>query len=332
VAERTPIQRRPILTYASFNLHNWHRIDKTKPIELGNTRRSLNFLGGMDEDWFSAVHVAIEARAGVAVVAAARAQRLSVGLAAEDSRGIDYTVQVRSALNDAADSVESCVSILKRMGERCDPYIYHQRVRTFMGGWTADEMPPEGLFYEGVPCAEGDEGVAPLVEATHGGEGSQRTTGPASAWRAERYFGETGAQSSVVPALDAALGIGMSEDGLLGYLLAMRLYMPPEHAAFISALERGPPLRDAILERSQPDLTAAYDRCVAALVEFRKLHFELAYTYVRQWDSRKDDEIQGTGGTPFMPYLKKHRRTTFETLIETPPAWKRKEEEAAAKA
>ena len=61
---------------------------------------------------------------------------------------------------------------------------------------------------------------------------------------------------------------------------------------------------------------AAYDRAVAALVAFRKLHFELAFTYVRQWDSRKDDEIQGTGGTPFMPYLRKHRRTTYETLIE----------------
>ena len=51
-------------------------------------------------------------------------------------------------------------------------------------------------------------------------------------------------------------------------------------------------------------------------VAFRKLHFELAFTYVRQWDSRKDEEIQGTGGTPFMPYLRKHRRTTHEALID----------------
>ena len=118
-----------------------------------------------------------------------------------------------------------------------------------------------------------------------------------------------------MPALDAALGIGMSEDELLPYLLAMRSYMPPEHAAFIAALERGPPLRDSVLGQASPRLTAAYDRCVAALVAFRKLHFELAFTYVRKWDSRKDEEIQGTGGTPFMPYLRKHRRTTFETLI-----------------
>ena len=81
VAERTPLGRLPVLTYASFNLHNWRRIDEAKPVELGNTRRACNFLGGMDEEWFSAVHVAIEARAGEAVVAAAEAQRLSAGLA-----------------------------------------------------------------------------------------------------------------------------------------------------------------------------------------------------------------------------------------------------------
>ena len=103
---------------------------------------------------------------------------------------------------------------------------------------------------------------------------------------------------------------------LLPYLLAMREYMPPEHAAFIDALERGPRLREAVRRANDDALTAAYDRCVSALVAFRKLHFELAFTYVRQWDSRKDDEIQGTGGTPFMPYLRKHRRTTHEALID----------------
>ena len=77
--------RRPILTYASYNLNNRQRIDPAKPIELGNTRRALNFLGGMDEEWFSAVHVVIEARAGEAVVAAASAQRLSSGFGRNES-------------------------------------------------------------------------------------------------------------------------------------------------------------------------------------------------------------------------------------------------------
>ena len=50
-----PLARLPVLTYASFNLHNWRRIDPSLPIELGNTQRALNFLGGQDEEWFSAV-------------------------------------------------------------------------------------------------------------------------------------------------------------------------------------------------------------------------------------------------------------------------------------
>lgn len=186
------------------------------------------------------------------------------------------------------------------MGERCDPYIYHQRVRTFMSGWTHEAMPPEGLTYEGIMAPSDGVDVAPSadVDTAPSDTPTVPSRPPATpSFRTERYFGETGAQSSVVPALDAALGIGMSEDKLLPYLLAMRRYMPPEHAGFIEALERGPSLRDAVIAHADSTLIGAYDRCVAALVAFRKLHFELAFTYVRQWDTRKDEEIQGTGGT-----------------------------------
>lgn len=297
--------RRPVLTYASFNLHNWRRIDAEGPVALDNTCRCNNFLGGLDEEWFSAVHVAIEARSGEAVVSAADAVRLCArtdfssrpGAASDATRKLEV----------AAASIEDSIAILERMGERCDPYIYNERVRVFMSGWTADAMPEEGLTYEGV------EGV-PRTETAARGDGKG---GGRGGWRTEAYFGETGAQSSVVPALDAALGVGFSEDELLPYLLAMREYMPPRHAEFIRALERAPSLRDAVVASGDAELQEAYNRCIEGLVHFRKLHFELAYTYVRQWDQRPDEEIKGTGGTPFMPYLKKHRRTTFETLVPT---------------
>merc|ERR1719507_2438510 len=105
-------------------------------------------------------------------------------------------------------------------------------------------------------------------------------------WRCERFFGETGAQSSVVPALDAALGLAMSDDPLLPYLQAMRNYMPPKHSDFISRLEHGPSIRAVVLQAaktrggsfssdSAERLVQAYNRCVQGLVTFRAVHFEL---------------------------------------------------------
>lgn len=54
-------------------------------------------------------------------------------------------------------------------------------------------------------------------------------------------YGETGAQSSIVPAFDAVLGIRHPKGWLRGYLQDMRLHMPPAHRSFLALLEVGPP-------------------------------------------------------------------------------------------
>ena len=56
--------RPPVLSYASYALHNWRRLDLQKPIELGNIVLLQNFLGGLDEEWFVLIHIEIEAKAG----------------------------------------------------------------------------------------------------------------------------------------------------------------------------------------------------------------------------------------------------------------------------
>ena len=48
------------MSYASYALNNWKLQDKNKPFDLENIRILQNFLGGMDEDWFIMIHVAIE--------------------------------------------------------------------------------------------------------------------------------------------------------------------------------------------------------------------------------------------------------------------------------
>ena len=55
VAQR--LGRPPVLSYASYALDNWRRLDPTKPIQLDNIVLLQNFLGGQDEEWFVVIHI-----------------------------------------------------------------------------------------------------------------------------------------------------------------------------------------------------------------------------------------------------------------------------------
>src|SRR5262249_9386423 len=68
-----PLGRPPVLSYASYALHSCTRLDPAGPIAAGNLALEQNFLGGLDEEWFVVVHVAIEARAAPAIAALGRA-------------------------------------------------------------------------------------------------------------------------------------------------------------------------------------------------------------------------------------------------------------------
>ena len=74
-------------------------------------------------------------------------------------------------------------------------YIYYHRVRLFMTGWKDARLPDAGVYYEGV-----DQHFS--------------------------LYGETGAQSTLIPALDACLGItssaGAEGGSLVPYLLEVR--------------------------------------------------------------------------------------------------------------
>ncbi len=54
--------RPPVLSYASYALDNWRRLDPNGPIALGNLALLQNFVGGLDEEWFITVHIQIEAQ------------------------------------------------------------------------------------------------------------------------------------------------------------------------------------------------------------------------------------------------------------------------------
>jgi indoleamine 2,3-dioxygenase len=116
--------------------------------------------------------------------------------------------------------------------------------------------------------------------------------------------------------------VGHKEDLLKAYLMEMRQYMPPQHRFFLEATEAGPSTRDFIsANASEPNLEAVYNQCVEWVEKFRTKHLEYAVLYIAnqaQKDPSNPSQV-GTGGTPFVQYLTKHRDETGEHKLPTTP-------------
>ena len=275
------LERPPILSYGSYCLDNWYRVDSKEDISLQNVGLITNFLGGVDEDWFVTIHVCIENAASKAVNAATKLSYLN-----EDNSINDYLAN----LKDIVASLKEVNNIFSRMPEKCDPYIYYHRVRPFIFGTKDNPDLKKGLIYEG-----------------------QFNNKP------QFFRGETGAQSSIMPFLDGALGIYHTKDHLRHYLNEMRDYMPPEHRKMIEDVESRSNAKTYIQQSKR--LVNEYNKCLEEIRKFRALHLEFAATYIHQQSQIKNpfgrggSTITGTGGTPFMKYLKKHRDETQKQKI-----------------
>ncbi len=282
------LSRPPVLSYASYALDNWRRLDNTKPIQLDNIVLLQNFLGGLDEEWFVVVHIQIEQQAGPGLDGLIRAiNGAANGKDDEVLLGLQALASAQTAMRDT----------LLRMKERCDPYVYYTRVRPYIHGWKNSPSLPNGLIYDKVE--------------TYGQQPQQ-------------FRGETGAQSSIVPCLDAGLGIHHAPDPLTVYLQEMREYMPPQHRTLIHALESqtdgsGQALLPAYVhdhKQHHPELWSAYCACVDLLAQFREIHIGYADSYINRQHqtSMTNPTAVGTGGTPFMTYLQKHLDETRQAM------------------
>ena len=273
--------RPPILSYASYCLDNWYRLNKKDDICLENVGLHTNFLGGVDEDWFATIHVCIEDAAGDAIKAATKLAKLN-----EKHSVKDFSIHLRAIIK----SLRKVNAIFSRMPEKCDPYVYYHRVRPFIFGTKDNPDLRKGLIYQ-----------------------SQFDNKP------QFFRGETGAQSSIMPFLDGALGIYHTQDHLRHYLNEMRDYMPPEHRRAIEHVENFSNAKALIHESKK--LINEYNKCLEEIRIFRAQHLEFAATYIHKQSQIKNpfgrggSTITGTGGTPFMKYLKKHRDETQKQKI-----------------
>ncbi len=280
VALADHLGQQPLLPYSGYVLDNWGKLDPTGPIDLDNIYMIQHFLGGQDEAWFVLIHVAIEAQAGAALDLMG-----DIIQAVKDKD--NQTIHAR--LMTMTEVWGKINALFDRMPERCDPYIYFERVRPYIHGWRDNPALPEGIIYEGT---------------RYGG-------------KAQAFRGQTGSQSSIVPSMDALLGIGHAPDPLREYLDQLHIYRPPAHRRFIDDVRSHSQLRSYAQTSREKGLIEAYNAVVQAVADFRTRHLEYAASYINKQGKQAagNDTDVGTGGTPFMKYLKKHRDETRANLI-----------------
>jgi indoleamine 2,3-dioxygenase len=181
-------------------------------------------------------------------------------------------------------------AVFKRLPERCDPYVYFHRVRPYIHGWANNPALDGGLIYEGVEKFGG---------------------------KPQAFRGQTGSQSSIVPSMDALLGVRHSADPLKAFLDELHEYRPLEHRRFIEDLAAQSRVREFVAEAGSDSLKQAFNACVEQVARFRTRHLEYAANYInKQAGSVAGNHPDvGTGGTPFMKYLKKHRDENRDQMI-----------------
>lgn len=214
---------------------------------------------------------------GAELAGAPALPRLVDALAAAKARELGA---LRHALADIAAIIADTTVAFMRVRESCDPYIFFTYVRPYLASW-----PAPGVVYEGT-------GVGPVV-----------------------YSGGSAAQSALLQAIDAALGITHEHALTRDFLMSMRDYMPPKHRAFIEDLAAQSLVRTVVLERSaSADLRAAYDACIGAMDELRRKHFGLVTEYISR-QMPPNAEPVGTGGTSFNAFLRQSRVETVRAKV-----------------
>lgn len=120
--------------------------------------------------------------------------------------------------------------------------------------------------------------------------------------------------------LDAVLGIKHDDnDELDKYLRKMLVYMPPDHRAVIEDYEKKPSLHEYVKKHQAelPRLKESFNECVEWIGMFLSKHLEYAASYIQKQNqaSAHNPTERGTGGTPFMNYLKTHLERRKKYLI-----------------
>lgn len=282
------LQVTPAFNYMMYAGKNWRRIDPKLPITADNVTMLTHFNGEPErlraEDWFVAIHIEIERRAGALLVAVLRA---------EEARKSGYAERLSDQLLIIERTLLSMRDTIERMNERCTPQVYYDHVRPYLSGFIRVE---EGVIFERVKQLGGIP---------------------------QRSLGQTGAQSSIAPLLDRFLSITHDQETESARRLSqhldvmLRKHTPPPHRKFVLRFESESRFRVRTStwkswEEKNADVREALIAVRLALAEFRKAHFALAVTHIVQPARRVGDKKPiGTGGTDLSNSLPKHLEETL---------------------
>jgi len=187
-------------------------------------------------------------------IEALAARSLAAILALEASGWTDR-VCVNTAIRTITQNTRAMTAVLRRIPERMSPDLYFKAFRPYIRFF-------EDVHYEGV---------------TH---------------QVANHRGETGAQSTVIPALVAFFKIPHEPSALTRHVADMRTYMPQSHRRLLDRLDRAPDPRPL----AEP---GTFNAAMEAIAEFRGVH----HGWARQYIAERVHDPRGTGGTPFMSWL-----------------------------
>ena len=269
------LQVNPVCSYANLVLQNYYLNDPRGPHSEDNLSTAATFTGTPDEEWFFKVHVLVEIAATAGLKAMVQAHG---AMAKGDDKSLAPQLKaVASSLNDMRVA-------MNKMFLNCDPKTFYVKLRQFYAGSKGLDAFPDGLIYEGVSSS-------PL-----------------------QYYGGSGGQSSAIYSFDIFLGVS-HDSALVGEMMD---YMPRKHREFLQALKRQPSVREYVVRSGDSDVISSYNKAIDAFVEFRSSHVIVVTRYIvsqRKFSVNSSLEERGTGGTDFMPFLKKLRDDTISLKI-----------------
>ena len=260
----------PVCVYANLILYNYYLKDPQGPHSEDNISTASTFTGTIDESWFFKVHMLVELAATAGLKAMVEAYK-----AIKDR---DNKVLV-AQLQAVAGSLKEMKAALNKMSQSCDPKIFYVKMRPFYAGSKGLDAFPDGLIYEGV-------NPSPL-----------------------RFNGGSGGESSAIYSFDVFLGVEHDS----AFVSEMMSYMPIKHREFLLSLGRQPSVREYVMESGDADVVCSYNMAIDAFVEFRSSHIIIVTKYIvlqKKHSINSSLEDNGTGGTEFMPFLKKLRDET----------------------